>query len=140
MQQDIHGVAANILPSTTRTQNATVPLQLAQDELCLFHLLRLIITLFISVQLNPTNYYHELQRIKAPAIKSYCTALNVILLKHPVSIPPNFPRLQLCNTSAPKALQTFDVHVLKETEPKQAQLCTASPFGAGAVCSTHVQH
>lgn len=55
-------------------------------------------------------------------------------------IPTNFPRSHLCNTSTPKALQTFDVHVLKQTSPKQAQLCTAGSFGAGTVCYMYVQY
>lgn len=55
-------------------------------------------------------------------------------------VPTNFPRLHLCNTSTPKALQTFDVHVPKQTSPEQAQLRTASSLGAGTVCYTYVQY
>lgn len=55
-------------------------------------------------------------------------------------VPTNFARLHLCNTPTPTALQTFDVHVLEQTSPEQAQLCTAGSFGAGTVCCTYVQY
>lgn len=55
-------------------------------------------------------------------------------------VPASFPRFHLCNTLTRKGLQTFDVHVLQQRSPKQAQLCTAGSFGAGMVCFTCVQH